>query len=62
MLVLSRRIDQSIMIDDDIKITVVGVRGNQHTGYYVKIGIEAPKERQIDRLEIYKDKNGRRIN
>ena len=49
MLVLTRRLGESITIDDDIKITVVQIKGKQ-----VRIGIEAPKETTIHREEIYK--------
>ena len=48
MLILSRYVGQSIMIDDDIKITVLGIRKNQ-----VRIGINAPKVVQVHREEIY---------
>ena len=51
-LVLTRNPQQSIMIGDDIKLTVYGVRGQQ-----VRIGIEAPDDVKIDRLEIREKKN-----
>ena len=47
MLILTRRIGESIMISDDIIITVLGTRGTQ-----VKIGIEAPKDVTILREEL----------
>jgi len=47
MLILTRRVGESIMISDDIKITVLGTRGTQ-----VKIGIEAPKDVTILREEL----------
>lgn len=50
VLVLTRKVDESIMIGDDIKITVVGVRGDQ-----VKIGIEAPRHIPVHREEIYRE-------
>lgn len=48
MLVLSRQRDQSIMIGDDIEITVVDVRGDK-----VRLGINAPGEIPVHRKEIY---------
>jgi carbon storage regulator len=48
MLVLTRKIGETIAIDDHIKITVVQVKGKQ-----VRLGIEAPKETKIHREEIY---------
>ena len=49
MLVLTRKIGETIAIDDHIKITVVQIKGKQ-----VRIGIEAPKETKIHREEIYR--------
>lgn len=48
MLVLTRKNDESIIIDDKIKVKVVGIEGNQ-----VKLGIEAPREIKIHRKEVY---------
>lgn len=48
MLVLSRQRDESIMIGDDIEITVVDVRGDK-----VRLGITAPREVPVHRREIY---------
>jgi carbon storage regulator len=48
MLVLSRQRDETIMIGDDIEITVVDVRGDK-----VRLGINAPKSVQVHRKEVY---------
>lgn len=48
MLILTRRFGESIIIGDDIIISVLGVHGSQ-----VRIGIEAPKDVSVHREEIY---------
>ncbi len=48
MLVLSRQKDESIMIGDGIRITIVDVRGDK-----VRLGIEAPKDIKVFRAELY---------
>ena len=48
MLVLTRRLDQSIRIGDDIEITVIEVRGDQ-----VRLGVSAPRGVSVHRTEIY---------
>jgi carbon storage regulator len=48
MLILTRRVHETIMLNDDIKITVLGVSGLQ-----VRIGIAAPKGVEVHREEIY---------
>ena len=61
MLVLTRNLGQSIKIGGNIKLTVLGVQGNQ-----IRIGIEAPREVSVHREEIYnrieaeKDPNGKK--
>lgn len=47
MLVLTRRAGETLMIGDDIKLTVVGIKSGQ-----VRLGIEAPKDVQIQREEL----------
>jgi carbon storage regulator len=48
MLVLTRKLGESIAIDDNIKIVVVQIKGKQ-----VRLGIKAPKETKIHREEVY---------
>jgi len=48
MLILTRRVGESLMIGDDVAVTVLGVKGNQ-----VRIGIDAPKEVAVHRQEIH---------
>jgi carbon storage regulator len=48
MLILTRRVGETIMINDDITITVLGVKGNQ-----VRLGINAPRDVSVHREEIY---------
>jgi carbon storage regulator len=48
MLILTRRVAETVMIGDDVKITVLGVKGNQ-----VRIGIEAPRHVPVHREELY---------
>ncbi len=55
MLILTRRVGETIMINEDIRVTVLGVKGNQ-----VRVGIDAPKTVAVHREEVYERiKNGR---
>ena len=53
MLILTRRVGETLMIDDSVSVTVLGVKGNQ-----VRIGITAPKDVAVHREEIYQRIHG----
>lgn len=52
MLILTRRVDETLLIGDDIRIVVLGVKGQQ-----VRLGIEAPNDMSVDREEVRERKD-----
>ena len=48
MLILTRRVGETLMVGDDVTVTVLGVKGNQ-----VRIGVNAPRDVAVHREEIY---------
>jgi carbon storage regulator len=48
MLILTRRVGETVMVGNDVTVTIVGVKGNQ-----IRIGINAPKDDIVHREEIY---------
>jgi carbon storage regulator len=48
MLILTRRVGETLMVGDEVTVTVLGVKGNQ-----VRIGVNAPKKVAVHREEIY---------
>jgi len=60
MLILTRKVGETVIIGDDVDVTVLGVKGNQ-----VRIGVKAPREIAVHREEIYEricleEQNGNR--
>jgi len=49
MLILSRKTGESLIVGDDVVVTVLGVKGNQ-----VRLGVRAPQEKTVHREEIFK--------
>ena len=49
MLILTRRVGETLMVGDEVTVTVLGVKGNQ-----VRLGVNAPKSVAVHREEIYK--------
>lgn len=54
MLILTRRVGETLMIGDQVTVTVLGVKGNQ-----VRLGINAPKELAVHREEIFQRLQGK---
>jgi carbon storage regulator len=48
VLILTRRVGETLMIGDEVKVTVLGVKGNQ-----VRIGVDAPRDVTVHREEVY---------
>ena len=48
MLILTRRVGETLVIGDDVSVTVLGVKGNQ-----VRLGVDAPRDVSVHREEIY---------
>jgi carbon storage regulator len=48
MLILTRRVTESLMIGDDVTVTILGINGNQ-----VRIGVQAPRELAVHREEVF---------
>lgn len=56
MLILTRKIGETLMIGDEVTVTVLGNKGNQ-----VRLGINAPEDVAVDREEIYQRKQRERV-
>lgn len=51
MLILTRRVGETVVIGNDVTVTILGIKGNQ-----VRLGVYAPREIAVDRQEIYERK------
>ena len=54
MLILTRRVDESLVIGDNVTVTILGVKGNQ-----VRIGVDAPRDVAVHREELVQKQEGR---
>ena len=57
MLILTRRVGETVMIGDKITVTILGVKGNQ-----IRIGIDAPRDVSVHREEIFQKIHGEVVN
>jgi carbon storage regulator len=48
MLILTRRVTESLMIGNDVTVTILGIKGNQ-----VRVGVQAPRDLPVHREEVY---------
>lgn len=51
MLILTRRVGETLVINENIRVTVLGVKGNQ-----VRVGVDAPRDVAVDREEVHERK------
>lgn len=56
MLILTRRIGETVVIGDDVKVTILGIKGNQ-----IRVGVSAPPVVEVHRQEIYDRINETRL-
>jgi carbon storage regulator len=52
MLILTRRVEETLLIGDNITVTILGIKGNQ-----IRLGITAPRDMEVDREEVRERKN-----
>jgi carbon storage regulator len=53
MLIVTRRVGETVMIGDNVTVTILGVKGNQ-----IRVGVNAPKEVAVHREEVYNEIHG----